>query len=327
MFGNNSAIPSTQHGFSLIELMISIPLGLLIMFAVMEIFNSNLQSVYTQNSYARVQENGRMASLLMTRDIRGADYWGCANDMSLINNLLSTTDGDYDSSILPIGNGVEGVNNASSLVMTGVNGPINVVDGTDTLTLRTATSMSNVKVIAPYMALTSDMINISTNNDIAQGTLMMISDCVATDLFTNSNATTAANGNIGHSTVVMNNAMDNGQADLSTLYGVSAQILIPHIKQYFIGVNGEGSESLYRNHNGTINELVRNVSDLQIMLGEDSNDDGSVDTFADADAVSDMGNVLSVRMTITAESGSSTSGATLARDYQVTANIRNRTLE
>ena len=84
-----------QAGFSLIELMISIPLGLLVLFAVLKIFTANIEGVNLQNSFSRVQEHGRMSMELMVRDIRMADYWGCANEFSLITNNLNSSDSDY----------------------------------------------------------------------------------------------------------------------------------------------------------------------------------------------------------------------------------------
>ncbi|WP_354623371.1 PilW family protein [Psychromonas sp. MME2] len=319
---------SLQRGFSLIEMMIAIPLGLLVMLAVLQIFTSSLQGVHLQNGFARVQESGRMATELMIRDIRGADYWGCAGDVSQITNHLDTTDANYNQSILPTaGAGLAGSNNVTSATI----GGISVKDATDTLTLRGAGSLSGVKVTPPFMPTVAAVIHVDTTTTIPKGQVILISDCREADLFSNSQETKAndgANSNIAHATgnIVVSGAIDNATKDLSHTYDGSAQILSPFAKVYFIGVNASGTHSLYRSDNGVAKELVRGINDLQIMYGEDTSDNGSADTFADAASVTNMDNVRSVRVALTAESGESASGTALEKTYQVTANIRNRTL-
>lgn len=63
-----------QAGFTLVELMISLALGLLITAAVGAIFVSSKQSFRTGEGVSQVQESGRFASLLMTPVVRQAGY-------------------------------------------------------------------------------------------------------------------------------------------------------------------------------------------------------------------------------------------------------------
>lgn len=60
-----------EGGFSLIELMIAIALGLLIMAAVIQLFIGSRQTYSTNEALARVQENGRFAMELIKPEIRG----------------------------------------------------------------------------------------------------------------------------------------------------------------------------------------------------------------------------------------------------------------
>lgn len=311
-----------QCGFSLIELMISIVLGLLVLAAILKVFSSSIQGVHLQNSFSRVQENGRIATELMARDIRGADYWGCSGDIDEITNHLDTTSGSgYDESILPTaGAGIDGDNDVTSQTIAG----ITVKDDTDTLTLRGATSLSGVKVSPPFMPTTSAVIHITTGSDLAKGDIILISDCKAADLFSNTQENTPTNGNIGHNTGNLNDGINNATKDLSHTYGGDAQILTPFANVYFIGINGSGTHSLYRSEDGEPRELVRGINDLQIIYGEDTSDNGSVNSFTATP--SNMNNVISIRVSITAESGESSSGTSLERTYHTTANIRNRTL-
>lgn len=61
----------TASGFSLIELMIALVLGLLIMAAVVQLFIGSRQTYSTNEALARVQENGRFAMELIKPEIRG----------------------------------------------------------------------------------------------------------------------------------------------------------------------------------------------------------------------------------------------------------------
>ena len=61
-------------GFTLIELMISLVLGSVILGAVLYIFLSNSQTYRMNEAQSRVQENGRFALELLTREIRHAGF-------------------------------------------------------------------------------------------------------------------------------------------------------------------------------------------------------------------------------------------------------------
>jgi len=302
---NNNSHFKSHKGFSLIELMIAIPVSLLVLFAVLKIFTANIHGVSVQNGFSRVQENGRMAIELISRDIRGADYWGCANDRDdITNNLSDATSVDLDLS----DGGLEGNNDVSSLTIDSEN----VLDGTDTLTLRGAQSYSNVAVNAD-MSSTSDSISITSGSSIAKDEMILITDCVVGDIFSNS---ATSSSTLTHS------------GNLSSAYAIGAQILSPSSRTYFIAASASDSSvySLYSSVNGSVNEVVRGVSDLQIRYGEDTNSSGSVDTYSDADSVSDMDDVLTIKIELVSESGNGVSGTSIERTYTATTNIRNHTL-
>lgn len=67
----------SQKGFTLIELMIAIVLGLLISAAMIELFINSKQSYRIQENLSRLQENGRFAMSFLSTDIRMADYVTC----------------------------------------------------------------------------------------------------------------------------------------------------------------------------------------------------------------------------------------------------------
>ena len=65
---------SSQHGFTLIELMIAMLIGVFLMAGVIQIFLSAKQAYRLQENLSRLQENGRFAMDIITKDIRQAGY-------------------------------------------------------------------------------------------------------------------------------------------------------------------------------------------------------------------------------------------------------------
>lgn len=71
-----------QSGFTLIEMMIAMALGLMITAGVISVFLS-VKTSYTQNErIARIQENGRVALYLLAQDLRHANFWGSFVNMN-----------------------------------------------------------------------------------------------------------------------------------------------------------------------------------------------------------------------------------------------------
>ena len=74
-----------QRGFSLVELMVSITIGLILLAGVLSIFFSSRSRISTNEKTARLQENGRVALDLVTHDVRSAGYQGCARGVPFNN--------------------------------------------------------------------------------------------------------------------------------------------------------------------------------------------------------------------------------------------------
>lgn len=64
-------------GFSLVELMIGISLGLLLMTGVVQLFVTSKSGFTADQAVSRVQETGRLAIEFMSKDIRMAGFSGC----------------------------------------------------------------------------------------------------------------------------------------------------------------------------------------------------------------------------------------------------------
>src|SRR6056297_2065090 len=86
-----TAMAARARGFSLVELMVAITLGLLLTAGMVQLFSSSRLTFQTNDALARVQENGRFAMELLKRDLRQAGERGfCAGRLE-INNHLNTS--------------------------------------------------------------------------------------------------------------------------------------------------------------------------------------------------------------------------------------------
>lgn len=111
---SKTRLPS-QTGLSLVELMIAMVLGLIIISAVLYVFAGNRASYSHQESLSHIQESGRFALELLSRDIRMAGYIGCGNlrevdpvtnitlSPPVWNNTTTLTGTDTQISILSAG--------------------------------------------------------------------------------------------------------------------------------------------------------------------------------------------------------------------------------
>lgn len=69
-----------QNGFSLIELLLAMALGLIIVTGIVQLFIGNSRSAAVISGQARLQENARFAFEFISRTARHAGYFGCVRD-------------------------------------------------------------------------------------------------------------------------------------------------------------------------------------------------------------------------------------------------------
>lgn len=98
------------HGFSLIELMVAMTIGLIIMAGVGTVFFKSKQTYNVQSEFSRLQESGRFALDFMARFVRGAGFAGCASGLSQMTNTLN----DKEDMQWNFSTGVEGYEAANT---------------------------------------------------------------------------------------------------------------------------------------------------------------------------------------------------------------------
>jgi type IV pilus assembly protein PilW len=222
----------------------------------------------------------------------------------------------------------------------------------DTLILRGGFG-TGLNIEPPYGPQASANLKVSAGNDLQQGDIIMVADCTSGDIFQISNANPGNSGTVVHNTGSATtpgnyNASNPGCPGanahcLSKVYGADASIYSVQQITYTVGTGSEGEPALFRN--GA--EFLDGVEDLQILYGEDTDAPGSAgegiaNYFVPANQVTDMENVIGVRIAVVARSshdnlvtGNAQSYAVLGdavsaqdrrirRVYESTVNIRNR---
>lgn len=152
----------TQLGLSLIELMISMALGLLVILAVTYVYAGSRTSYRHQESFSAVQESGRVALETLTRDIRMAGYPGCGS-LTFLRHLSP------------------GFSNATALAGTpaadaAVPDTISVTRGSAVLTTLVSMPLANQVNLEPT--------GLAAMGALAAGTQLLITDCAYSELFT-----------------------------------------------------------------------------------------------------------------------------------------------
>lgn len=289
---------SNQRGLSLVEMMVAITIGLILIAGVGQIFVSSNQTYRVQNELARLQESGRFAMEFLSRDIRMADYWGCAKGLSHVVNNLNPAGTGYNSAIHGFSGGLSGTDGGGS--------------NSDTIILRIANPTAFPVQSAGPQA--SANIQIAANNPIVQGDILVITDCAGGDIFQVSNANPGASGTLVHNTGNTTNPGNYNPSNpgcpganahcLSHVYGSNAQIMQTQVISYFIQADAANNNTptLYRQIGTTAADpLAEGVENIQILYGEDTDEpkDYTANRYVAAGTAGlDMEDVVSVRIAI-----------------------------
>lgn len=290
-----------QAGLTLVELMVAMLLSLMLLSGVITVFQANKVTFYTQEGLAQLQENGRMALALISRDIRNAGYRGCNSRTSTFNSTLNDTTGyvwNMDNRV----DGFEAVN-ASTFEDkdgNGINSSISTktpapstADISDVLTIRFSDG-DGARVTAQASS-TSDL-TVSGISGISPNDILMVSNCQDAVVF----QATGINGNdIQHQA---SGSPGNTTNDLGNVF-VDGDVSRVTVRTYYVATGAGGRPSLYRiEDNGAPQEVIEGIDNLQVLYGEDTDADNRVNNYVDANAVNDWEDVLALRITVLASS-------------------------
>jgi type IV pilus assembly protein PilW len=278
-----------QRGLSLVELMVSIVIGLVLVTGIIQVFLSSQQTYTAQQEIARLQENIRFSHEFLNRDIRMAGYAGCISiGNTQYENLLKNTTAKFD---LNFDNAVWGIDN--NIAGAKVDTDISPNENTDVLVLRTPVGDAvDVTVDTNGTQLIiKDTSNIPSEcpatgkSGFCPDDFLLISNCVSKSFIFQAASLTPNTPTVGSVKIVHNGATDpgnnlttwGGDNGLGTNLGVGSQVIKYQTTVYYIGtsINADGTlgePALFSRtgKDGTGNQLVEGVEDMQIEYGIDT---------------------------------------------------------
>lgn len=316
-------------GFSLVELLVAMALGLLLTLAVATVYVSTKSGLRRQTQLAELQRNVRIAFDYLSQDARMAGHAGCFTGRSSgFTSTLSAT-----SLVTNFGTGLEGYEyanatpkayalsstqpaNATDATLWRVNAssagvntiPLALIDpaglapGSDVLVIRTVAgapvrlaagaTAGSAKVVVPANASGKCSDGTDKTSGFCTSSYGLLASCTNAQAFT---VTSIATGEL---TV---------DATLSATYDASgSELFALQTIAYYVKRSSDGSTtSLYRklfdgdHAAGLEQELVSGVENMQLRYGVDTSapPDGVIDEdYKAADSVADWNTVVSVRM-------------------------------
>jgi len=287
-----------QRGISLVEIMVALVISIFLLGGIVQIYVANKTTFKFTDAISRIQENGRFAMDIVAEDLRMAGFWGCAifdpDDTENIVNSLNIASADYDPALHDfVGEGaIQGTENDG-------------LNGSDSFTLR-GSKANQVNVHPPYNVATSDSIHVTVNTHIEPDDIVMVSNCRGADIFQVTDVTNSVSadqvavvheigsGSPGNYNTGACKGGGNSHC-LSQTYGSDAALFELQTVTYTIAAGESGEPALWRSENGTNEELVEGVEEMQLLYGIDDDDDNYANQYVPSDAVADMNDVIAVR--------------------------------
>lgn len=318
-----------QHvaGFTIIELMIALAIGLVISGAVLYVYVGVIGTSNAHRAMARLQENVRFTYELFSREIRmaGSDACGAA---SVANVVVGSN--WYSSFATGALTGYEATTSGSPA--TGLPADVtSALADRDAITILHADNSASLAITGHNPS--SAQIDLSASSDLQKGEILVACSADGTHaaIFQMTGPNSADPSHVVHSTGVAGVSPGNcskklglpipSPCDASTpasqgtdyTFGNGSRLMRLSGMTYFIRNNPNGIPSLYHQKLGVsggtaataAEELVEGVQDMQLTYGVDtdvSNDSAQkgmrVDQYVAANAVTDWTRVLAVKVSL-----------------------------
>ena len=296
-------IPAHQKGISLVEILVAMVISIFLLGGVVQVYIGNKATYNFSEAISRIQENGRFAMDIITRDLRMAGFWGCAtfdptDTTNMVNNLDPNGPG-YDQNLHDfVGQpAVQGAEN-------------NGLNGSDTITIRGA-APGQASIVPPYNSPTSANIFANVSDFINIDDVVLLTNCKGADIFQVSNITAGAGA--AKLAVVHNSGTGapgnynpggcNAGHCLSQTYGNDASILKLQTIIYSIAAGTSGEGSLFRAEFANNAELVDGIEQMQILYGVNTDTDNTTpNQYVTSNNVADWNTVTAVRVMLLAVS-------------------------
>ncbi|MFQ5939646.1 MAG: PilW family protein [Alphaproteobacteria bacterium] len=289
----------TERGFTLVEIMVAVTIGLIILAAVAQLFATSRTAFVLEEGLARLQENGRFSMEFIVRDLRMAGYAGCLNVSQALNTKANYTVTNQLQTVgfganFGAGQHLQGFSaNAATWTpaLPGIFGGNPPLPDTDVLVVRRGDDTAYRLTAA--MGGTAANVPI-TGHSLGQNEIVIVADCNNVDIFQITADPTG--GALPH------DASANNSVDLSKDFGTQAEVMRLLTRVYYVGTGAAGSPALMRSDMdpgggmAAAVELVEDVESMRIVYGEDTDADGDANIYRLPGAVTDWSRVVGVRI-------------------------------
>lgn len=344
-----------QKGFSIVELMITTFIGLIVSYAIMEIYLAQSQIYKTSTSQGFTQSAENAITNLVTPIIRSSGFTGCGTTAIALSNLnpggsppigtLSTTPSMIMGYSGGIGNIAIAQLNSSNDSVAGDWTPTldstlvgNVEKGNDVVVfLGGGVGASPIPVTTISSGSNTFTIQ-SLPSSVTAGQFAALSDCLKTTVF---KITGVSGSTITHN--AGSGALQNVSSTFSLNYQPGTQFLQLQQTAFFVGQGQGGQSSLMiatlSGNAWTIQPLIPGIDIMKVQYGIGTG--GNITQYVPASAVPNWGQVYAVRLgfLIEGQPGSSNTGTTqftvldsqvtvpsdtrLRHVFEITVNLRN----
>lgn len=331
-----------QSGFSLIELMIALVLSLFLIGVSVFVLSTNSVTFRRNTDKIEIQDNARFSMDVLIEDLGMTGYYGCGR--KIVNNLVPQPAGHLLDTTFPIDGfeqdtgvwAAQGNNDLAAMIL----------PGTDAITIRKV-RQKGVPIRA-NMVLAGDPV-LASNVGFGAGTLAVIYDCEATNLF---QATAVSNTTVFHAAggaFFPGNVSDTFFTDDSLseqlpyqqtqyylsdpaadLNGVRAKTYVAPFDafRYFVARDIDGNPGLWREYYNPIDnavvqqELIPGVENMQILYHVEP-PNGNPATYVTADQVTVAGGadgwtfVTAIKVTLLVRSVNEVAADVNAQTYDI----------
>jgi len=272
-----------QQGLSLVELMIALLLSSLLILGVMTLYLDSDRTARTSQALARLQDSGRIAIDILSRDLRLSGYKGCFNPADYNDGQhfqASNLDPDFYSSAIRGVVAVAGDDDfeeAASAMGLSAAQVSRIVNGTDVIQVRYAVGPR--RILEQGMATENSLLDTDSDQAIQQyveGAEAIITNCNRVDHFAVGNSSSNEDNEINHS-------------GLSLDYPEGAQVFRFSTATYWVGDTGRTDNdgntvfALYQDDQ----EVVSGIERLQILYGVRSTSNEDEVRFVQAGGIND----------------------------------------
>ncbi len=316
-----------QKGFSIVELMVALLLGLFLVSGVTGMYISSKQTYRMTDNLSRLQESLRFSLDFMSRDIRMASYLPCR---TTTNNTNAVVNGSANWFLDYFARGIHGYEGGVDVI------PVaSSVPNTDAIVILKASTFASSLNFHDASGNTFELNSSFSDQDFERGRIGVVCDPRQASIFQISDADSGLKTvSYGDNTNIV---PGNSTTTIGT-YGEDALIASYKPEIYYIRQSSQNANinSLWRSYlvaDGPIagtntaqmdaEELLEGVESMQILYGIDitAPNDQVVDRYVTANNVADWQSVIAVRLGLLMASGEQVTAVADTNSYNVAGTI------